>query len=114
MSNKTLAELNKAVDDAVAERTKWLDDQMVLKSKFKPGDEIYDLSTGKRLGIMHEPYRYHAGDFRSEHGLLPQIYSLDVERSVCKCKIAQCINEDSSYGEMLSFEQVTESLTNNS
>lgn len=69
MSEKTLAELNKAVDDAVAERTKWLDEQMVLRSKIKVGDEIYDLSTCKLLGKVSELYRFHRNDMRYDRTL---------------------------------------------
>ena len=55
-----LDQLNKAVDDAIAARKKWMDDHMVDYAEFRVGDEIYDGDTGERLGVVTRLYRYHA------------------------------------------------------
>jgi hypothetical protein len=52
--------LNAAVDQALANRKAWLDAKMVETSRLKVGDEIYNLKTGDRLGVVTELYRYWA------------------------------------------------------
>ena len=56
--------LNVAVADAVARRTAWLDAKMVEVARLKVGDALYDLETGRYLGVVSGIYRYHAGDHR--------------------------------------------------
>ena len=58
---KKLSELNKAVDDALSARTKWLDEKMEEYAGIKVGEDIYDLRTGMRLGTVSKLYRYWAG-----------------------------------------------------
>lgn len=53
-----LERLNQAVKDAIAQRRAWLDTKMFETSKLKVGDEIYDLDTGQRLGVVRSLYRY--------------------------------------------------------
>ena len=56
--------LNTAVDLATEERTKWLDDKMPEYADIAIGEDIYDISSGRRLGTVSRHYRYHAGDLR--------------------------------------------------
>ena len=72
-----LETLNKAVGDAVAARTKWMDEHMADYSKFQIGDEIYS-KNGIKLGIGAELYRYHAGDSRFDTSMyIHQRYRVD-------------------------------------
>ena len=72
-----LETLNKAVGDAVAARTKWMDEHMADYSKFQIGDEIYS-KNGIKLGIVAELYRYHAGDSRFDTSMyIHQRYRVD-------------------------------------
>lgn len=64
-----LTALNKEVEEAMAKRTKWLDDHMAMVAKFQIGDEIYDIKTGRLLGVVTEHYRYHRGDPRFDDSL---------------------------------------------
>jgi hypothetical protein len=50
--------LSQAVTEASAARTKWMDDHMEDYSKFRVGDEIYDVNCCK-LGVVTGLYRYH-------------------------------------------------------
>jgi hypothetical protein len=75
-----LDQLNKAVDDAIATRKKWMDDHMVDYAKFQVGDEIYDGDTGRRLGVVTRLYRYHA----DRNPLLDRHMSIDYEFCVGK------------------------------
>jgi len=59
---KKLDELNKNVELALKIRTEWLDKKMEEYSKFKVGDIIYNLDTGRRLGEVIELYRYHKNE----------------------------------------------------
>lgn len=52
--------MNKAVADAIAARTMWLDAKMVETSELKIGDDIYDIRSGKKLGVITGLYRYQA------------------------------------------------------
>lgn len=53
----TLKALNKAVDDAIEIRTKWLDEKMYEYSEFKIGDQIFD-NENRFLGVVTGLYRY--------------------------------------------------------
>ena len=55
--------LNARVKLAMDARKKWLDEKMLECSALKPGDEIFDIRTGRRLGVVSKLYRYHC-----EHG----------------------------------------------
>lgn len=54
----TLKQLNDAITRAIAERTEWLDQKMNELCKFKLGDEIVNMATGRLLGWVSRPYRY--------------------------------------------------------
>lgn len=58
---RELDALNAAVTDAIAARRKWLDAKMHETSRLQPGDDIYDVRKGQRLGVVSELYRYHTG-----------------------------------------------------
>lgn len=49
--------LNANVEKALSDRKKWLDAKMHETSSIKPGDIIYDLTTGDALGEVFELYR---------------------------------------------------------
>jgi hypothetical protein len=53
-----LERLNKGVTDAIAARKDWMDATMHEVGKFKVGDEIYDLGSGRLLGTVSRLYRY--------------------------------------------------------
>lgn len=53
-----LAALNKAVDDAIARRTAWMDKHMPAFASCKIGEEIFNRKTGQRLGVISRMYRY--------------------------------------------------------
>ena len=55
-----LAALNKAVDDAIEARTKWLDEAMPTHATVKPGEELWDLSRMRPLGVVTGLYRFQA------------------------------------------------------
>jgi hypothetical protein len=55
----TLDALNAHVKLAMDARRKWLDAKMLECSALKPGDEIFDIRTGRRLGVVRKLYRYH-------------------------------------------------------
>lgn len=50
--------LNAAVKDAIAARTAWLDEQMPKYAKYKIGEDLFDLETGRWLGEVSSYYRY--------------------------------------------------------
>jgi hypothetical protein len=54
-----LALLNDAVDGAIQTRRDWLDAKMAETSKLKVGDDVYNLRSGARVGVVSELYRYH-------------------------------------------------------
>lgn len=54
-----LDKLNAAVLAAVKARTEWMDAHMEAVSKAKVGDEVYDLESGQRVGVISRLYRYH-------------------------------------------------------
>lgn len=56
-----LAALNTAVDEAIRLRSEWMDRHMVDYAEHPIGAELYNQSTGQRLGKVVEHYRYHAG-----------------------------------------------------
>lgn len=55
-----LADLNNAVSAAIEVRRAWLDTKMHECSRLQPGDDIYDVNSGVRLGEVTEIYRYWA------------------------------------------------------
>lgn len=57
-----LKALNDEVEAAVAKRTAWLDLKMLEASSLKPGDDIYDLHSGYKLGVVTQIKRYHRGN----------------------------------------------------
>jgi len=56
-----LEALNVAVQAAIDSRREWLDAKMRETSKLQVGDEIYDVATGEKLGVVSRLYRYHTG-----------------------------------------------------
>lgn len=77
MNNRPLTEsekseldiLNKAVDDSVMRRKLWLDAKMLEVASLKVGDDIYNIATGQRLGVVSGIYRCHEGDQRYDTGV---------------------------------------------
>lgn len=53
-----LDKLNAEWQEITDRRKKWMDDHMGDFAKFKIGDEIFDMATGTRLGIISRLYRY--------------------------------------------------------
>ena len=64
--NEQLAQLNAAVTEAVATRTRWMDEHMADYARFAIGERVYDLNTGRDLGTVVCYYRYWAES--SGHG----------------------------------------------
>lgn len=56
-----LKRLQAAVKDAIAARTAWLDEHMPKYARYEIGEELFDLDTGRSLGVVHSHYRYWAG-----------------------------------------------------
>ncbi|OHU55932.1 hypothetical protein BKG83_17305 [Mycobacteroides chelonae] len=56
-----LEALNAAVQAAIDARREWLDAKMRETSKLQVGDDIYDVQTGEKIGVVSGLYRYHAG-----------------------------------------------------
>ncbi|WP_131726071.1 hypothetical protein [Mycobacteroides abscessus] len=56
-----LEALNAAVQAAIDARREWLDAKMRETSKLQVGDDIYDVQSGEKLGVVSGLYRYHAG-----------------------------------------------------
>lgn len=57
-----LAALNDGVSEAIAKRKAWLDDKMAETSKLQVGDDIYNLRSGRKVGVVSELYRYRTND----------------------------------------------------
>ena len=55
---KELDALNAEVTAVLTKRKKWMDDHMADFAKYKVGEEIYNLQTGSRLGVISRLYRY--------------------------------------------------------
>jgi hypothetical protein len=55
---RELDDLTAAVTTAIEKRRDWLDTKMHESSHLHPGDDIYDLQTGAKLGKISELYRY--------------------------------------------------------
>ena len=60
--NAELEALNSEVTAVLAKRSSWMDAHMEDFARFKIGDEIYDMDSGRRLGIVSKLYRYWGGD----------------------------------------------------
>lgn len=57
-----LNELNDAIKSLVNERTKFLDECMEKYSEFKIGDDVYDIDTGLKVGVVKRISRHHRGN----------------------------------------------------
>lgn len=75
-----LNELNRKVEDAIQERSDWLDSKMDEYAEIKVGEEIWDLVECKKLGVVAKLYRYF-GDDRSKDKHL----SIDYEYQTGEC-----------------------------
>ncbi len=53
-----LAALNAAVTAALKARRDWMDAHMQDYARYQVGEEIFDMATGRRLGVVSELYRY--------------------------------------------------------
>ena len=53
-----LAYLNAEVDAVLAKRKAWMDEHMKDFAKVQIGEDIYDLRTNRKLGVVTEHYRY--------------------------------------------------------
>lgn len=51
--------LNLAVEEAIQRRTLWMNTHMTDFAKWKVGDELFHLQTGKRVGVVSRLYRFH-------------------------------------------------------
>ncbi|MBS4102418.1 hypothetical protein [Tsukamurella paurometabola] len=51
--------LNAAVQEAIDTRREWLDAKMHEVATLKVGDDIYDIESGRKLGVVSRLYRYH-------------------------------------------------------
>lgn len=80
--------LNQAVTDAIEKRKKWLDAKMVETSRLKVGDDIYDIESGDKIGIVSGLYRYDD----EENPLYDTSYRCDYEYEVRK----NCFDNTSS------------------
>lgn len=58
---KDLHVLNADVTRVLAKRKSWMDAHMPDFAKVQVGEEIYDLDSGKRLGVVSKLYRYWDG-----------------------------------------------------
>lgn len=54
-----LAALNEAVNAALRARRDWLDAKMAECSALQPGDDIYDIRKGYKVGTVRKLYRFH-------------------------------------------------------
>ena len=64
IDNDTLRVLNEDIEIAIKNRTAFLDRKMEEYAKVAIGEDMYNLKTGKLLGVVSEHYRYHEGDSR--------------------------------------------------
>ncbi len=64
-----LSRLNRYVFHALKERKEWLDLKTIECARFKAGDEIFDMSTGRCLGFVASAHRYHEKDSRYDDSL---------------------------------------------
>ena len=55
-----LDRLNESVTEAIRARRAWLDAKMHEISKLKPGDGLWDVTNGRRIGRVRRLYRYWA------------------------------------------------------
>ena len=53
--------LNQAIEDAIRERTSWLDSKMEEYADLQIGDDIYNLNSGKKAGVVTALYRLNSG-----------------------------------------------------
>jgi len=88
--NAELAALNAAVDAALKARKDWMDAHMEAYSEFKVGDEIYDIRTGERMGVVSKLYRYQA----RHNPIYDTSMSVDVEFT----NNGWCFDNTSRYG----------------
>lgn len=52
--------LNEEVEAVLAKRKEWMDEHMPDYAKVQVGEEIFDLRTCERLGVVTKLYRFHA------------------------------------------------------
>lgn len=52
-----LAVLNKAVGDSITARRAWMDQHMTDYARYRIGETLYDLDTGRELGVVSALYR---------------------------------------------------------
>jgi hypothetical protein len=52
-----LENLNEAVSQAISKRKKWLDTMTVKCADVKIGEKLYDVTTGRVLGVVSDIYR---------------------------------------------------------
>jgi hypothetical protein len=82
--NEELRKLTEAIDDALKARTEWLNAKMVETSDLKIGDDIYDCSTGIRLGKVTKLYRYWQGQGNQLLDTGPHChYEYETETQLC-------------------------------
>ncbi len=55
--NTELKRLNEAVQEAIRLRQVWMDAHMDDYAELHVGDDIYDLNSGRKLGVVTELYR---------------------------------------------------------
>lgn len=58
-----LAVLNTKIAATVLARRNWLDAKMVETSDLQVGDDLYDLESGYKVGVVTAIKRFHRGDF---------------------------------------------------
>lgn len=52
-----LAALNASFTAALEARRNWMDEHMIDYASYKVGEELFDLKTGQRLGVVSKLYR---------------------------------------------------------
>lgn len=78
-----LARLNDAVKHALRTRKAWMDEHMPDYAKVQVGEEIFDMRTCERLGVVTKLYRYH-GDRDPRYDTSMSIeYEFETGRSGC-------------------------------
>ena len=56
-----LDEMNIQIKDLIKKRTEFLDSKMEEHSDFKIGDDVYDESSGQKVGVGYAHKRHHRG-----------------------------------------------------
>lgn len=75
--------LNEAVKQAIDARTQWMNDHMTHYAKWQVGEELFDLETGRRVGVVSRLYRFHGpqhdGDLRCRDDRFDTSMSVEYE-----------------------------------